>query len=144
MEFTGAISFDGMCTPLLLARTNNNETIVGIVSSFMAIECCIVASVLLSMVKQPHKKLPVMYFGSYHTFAWNYIVWNGKKSRVVVYRGIYWMFWKPNISYISDNYYKREKLIQRCKEGRVFSLQGMITEALTPLGFLTGGMLADV
>ena len=64
LEFTGAISFDGMCTPLLLARTNNNETIVGIVSSFMAIGC-IVASVLLSILKQPHKKLPVMYFGSY-------------------------------------------------------------------------------
>lgn len=54
LEFTGAISFDGMCTPLLLARTNNNETIVGIVSSFMAIGC-IVASVLLSILKQPHK-----------------------------------------------------------------------------------------
>ena len=28
-------------------------------------------------------------------------------------------------------------------QGRVFSLQGMITQALTPLGFLMGGMLAD-
>ena len=28
-------------------------------------------------------------------------------------------------------------------QGRVFSLQGMITQALTPLGFLGGGMLAD-
>ena len=57
LEFIGAISFDGMFTPLLLARTNNNETIVGIVSSFMALGC-IVASVLLSVIKQPQKKLP--------------------------------------------------------------------------------------
>ena len=64
LEFIGAISFDGMFTPLLLARTNNNETIVGIVSSFMAIGC-IVASVILSMMEQPKKKLPIMYFGSY-------------------------------------------------------------------------------
>ena len=28
-------------------------------------------------------------------------------------------------------------------QGRVFSLQGMITQALTPLGFLMGGILAD-
>ena len=28
-------------------------------------------------------------------------------------------------------------------QGRVFSLQGMISQALTPLGFLGGGMLAD-
>lgn len=74
-------------------------------------------------------------------FAWNYIVWNGKKSRVVVYRGIYWMFWKPNISYISDIII-REK-VDTTMQGRVFSLQGMITQALTPLGFLMGGMLAD-
>ena len=28
-------------------------------------------------------------------------------------------------------------------QGRVYSLQGMITQALTPLGFLMGGLLAD-
>ena len=28
-------------------------------------------------------------------------------------------------------------------QGRVFSLQGLITQALTPLGFLGGGIMAD-
>lgn len=36
----------------------------------------------------------------------------------------------------------REK-VDTTMQGRVFSLQGMITQALTPLGFLMGGMLAD-
>ena len=33
LEFLGAISFDSMYSPLLLARTGNNESVVGIVSS---------------------------------------------------------------------------------------------------------------
>ena len=36
----------------------------------------------------------------------------------------------------------REK-IDTSMQGRVFSLQGMVTQALTPLGFLMGGRLAD-
>lgn len=83
LEFIGAISFDGMFTPLLLARTNNNETIVGIVSSFMALGC-IVASVLLSVIKQPQKKITINVFWQLYVFDWNYIVWNGKKSCMVV------------------------------------------------------------
>lgn len=34
----------------------------------------------------------------------------------------------------------REK-VDPSMQGRVFSLQGMITQALTPLGFLMGGIL---
>lgn len=36
----------------------------------------------------------------------------------------------------------REK-VDTSMQGRVYSLQGMITQALTPLGVLMGGMLAD-
>ena len=36
----------------------------------------------------------------------------------------------------------REK-VAPSMQGRIFSLQGMITQALTPLGFLMGGILAD-
>ena len=140
LEFIGAISFDGMFTPLLLARTNNNETIVGIVSSFMAIGC-IVASVLLSILKQPHKKLPVMYFGSYLCLLGITLFGMGRN-----------LVWWCSVVFIgcfgSPIYHTYQTIIIREKvdtsmQGRVFSLQGMITQALTPLGFLGGGMLAD-
>lgn len=140
LEFTGAISFDGMCTPLLLARTNNNETIVGIVSSFMAIGC-IVASVLLSILKQPHKKLPVMYFGSYLCLLGITLFGMGRNLVwwcIVVFIGC---FGSP-IYHTYQTIIIREK-VDTTMQGRVFSLQGMITQALTPLGFLMGGMLAD-
>lgn len=50
LEFMGAISFDSMYAPLLLARTGNNELVVGIVSAFMA-GGCIAASIVISIIK---------------------------------------------------------------------------------------------
>lgn len=140
LEFIGAISFDGMFTPLLLARTNNNETIVGIVSSFMAIGC-IVASVILSMMEQPKKKLPIMYFGSYMCLIGITLFGMGRNLVwwcIVVFIGC---FGSP-IYHTYQTIIIREK-VDASMQGRVFSLQGMITQALTPLGFLGGGMLAD-
>ncbi len=140
LEFIGAISFDGMFTPLLLARTNNNETIVGIVSSFMAIGC-IVASVILSMMEQPKKKLPIMYFGSYMCLTGITLFGMGRSLVwwcIVVFIGC---FGSP-IYHTYQTIIIREK-VDASMQGRVFSLQGMITQALTPLGFLGGGMLAD-
>ena len=140
LEFIGAISFDGMFTPLLLARTNNNETIVGIVSSFMALGC-IVASVLLSVIKQPQKKLPLMYFGSYMCLIGITLFGMGRNLVwwcIVVFIGC---FGSP-IYHTYQTIIIREK-VDTTMQGRVFSLQGMITQALTPLGFLMGGMLAD-
>ena len=140
LEFIGAISFDGMFTPLLLARTNNNETIVGIVSSFMAIGC-IVASVILSMMEQPKKKLSIMYFGSYMCLIGITLFGMGRSLVwwcIVVFIGC---FGSP-IYHTYQTIIIREK-VDASMQGRVFSLQGMITQALTPLGFLGGGMLAD-
>lgn len=140
LEFIGAISFDGMFTPLLLARTNNNETIVGIVSSFMAIGC-IVASVILSMMEQPKKKLPIMYFGSYMCLIGITLFGMGRSLVwwcIVVFIGC---FGSP-IYHTYQTIIIREK-VDASMQGRIFSLQGMITQALTPLGFLGGGMLAD-
>ncbi len=140
LELIGAISFDGMFTPLLLARTNNNETIVGIVSSFMAISC-IVASGILSIIEQPKKKLPIMYFGSYMCLIGITLFGMGRSLVwwcIVVFIGC---FGSP-IYHTYQTIIIREK-VDASMQGRVFSLQGMITQALTPLGFLGGGMLAD-
>ena len=140
LEFMGAISFDGMFTPLLLARTNNNETIVGIVSSFMALGC-IAASVMLSIIKRPQKKLPLMYFGSYLCLIGITLFGMGRNLAwwcIVVFIGC---FGSP-IYHTYQTTIIREK-VNTSMQGRVFSLQGMISQALTPLGFLGGGMLAD-
>lgn len=86
LEFTGAISFDSMYAPLLLARTGNNEAVVGIVVFFG----CFGAPI----------------YQTYQTVI--------LRERVPVFM-----------------------------QGRVFSLQGMITSSLSPLGCFIGAILAD-
>lgn len=63
LELMGAISFDSMYSPLILARTGNNEMAVGIISAFMAAGC-LAASIMLTVMKQPRRKLFMMYAGS--------------------------------------------------------------------------------
>lgn len=50
LEFMGAVSFDNMYSPLILARTGNNEMTVGIISAFMAAGC-LVASIKRSQYR---------------------------------------------------------------------------------------------
>lgn len=140
LEFVGAISFDGMFSPLLLARTDNSETVVGIVSAFMAAGC-MAASILLSIIKSPKKKLPVMFLGSYMCLIGITLFGMGRRLIwwcVVVFAGC---FGAP-VYQTYQTVIIREK-VDVSMQGRVFSLQGMITGMLTPLGYFMGAVLAD-
>lgn len=64
LNFLGAISFDSMMSPLLLARTNNNTLIVGSVSSSAAAGG-IIASVIITFTKTKKKKKPLCLAGFY-------------------------------------------------------------------------------
>ena len=64
LNFLGAISFDSMMSPLLLARTNNNTLIVGSVSSSAAAGG-IIASVIITFTKTKKKKTPLCLAGFY-------------------------------------------------------------------------------
>ena len=140
LEFVGAISFDSMYSPLLLARTNHNEMTVGIVSAFMAVGS-VAASLLIAFLKQPKKKIPVMYIGSFmclfgitlsgmgrNIYQWCFIVFMG-------------CFGAP-IYQTYQTVMIREK-VSVDMQGRIFSLQGMITQMLAPVGFLSGAIRVD-
>lgn len=140
LELTGAVSFDSMYSPLLLARTDNNEMVVGIVSAFMAAGC-MAAGILLSVIKQPKRKVPIMYIGSFLCLAGIMLFGMG--------RNIYW--WCTVVfcgCFGSPIYSTYQTVILREKvsidmQGRIFSMQGMITQMLTPIGYLLGALLAD-
>lgn len=140
LEFIGAISFDSMYSPLLLARTNNNETIVGIVSA-VAAGGSLLASIFMSVFKQPRRKLFVMFLGSVMCLSGITLFGMG--------RGIWW--WCIVVfmgCFGSPVYQTYQTVILRenvpvSMQGRVFSLQGMITQSLTPVGCFVGALLAD-
>lgn len=64
LEFMEAISFDSMYSPLILARTGNDEMAVGTIAAFMAAGC-LAASIMLTVMKQPQRKLSMMYVVSF-------------------------------------------------------------------------------
>lgn len=140
LEFMGAISFDSMYTPLLLARTGNNEPVVGIVSAIAAAGS-LLASLTMSVAKQPKKKLPMMFAGSIMCLfgimlfgiGRNLIWWS-----IVVFFGC---FGAP-IYQTYQTVILRER-VPVFMQGRIFSLQGMITSSLSPLGCFIGAVLAD-
>lgn len=98
LNFLGAISFDSMMSPLLLARTNNNTLIVGSVSSSAAAGG-IIASVIITFTKTKKKKNHYVWRDFISIFR-NYVVWHCQKSCIVVHSCIYWLFWNAILFYI--------------------------------------------
>lgn len=140
LEFMGAISFDSMYVPLLLARTGNNEVVVGIVSAIAAAGS-LLASLIMSVTKQSKKKLLTMFIGSIiclfgimlFGIGRNLIWWS-----IVVFFGC---FGAP-IYQTYQTVILRER-VPVFMQARIFSLQGMITSSLSPLGCFIGAVLAD-
>lgn len=140
LEFMGAISFDSMYTPLLLARTGNNETVVGIVSAIAAAGS-LLSSFIVSVTKQPKKKLSIMFAGSIMCLCGIMLFGIGRNLiwwSIVVFLGC---FGTP-IYQTYQTTILREK-VPVFMQGRIFSLQGMITSSLSPLGCFIGAVLAD-
>lgn len=140
LEFAGAISFDSMYSPLLLARTGNDEMAVGIVSAFGAAGCML-ASFLLTTMKPPKKKLPPMYAGCIMCLSGILLFGMGRN-----------LPWWCSVAFCgcfgSPVYQTFQTVLLRERvpidmQGRVFSLQGMVTGMLRPVGYLLGALLAD-
>ena len=140
LEFMGAISFDSMYSPLILARTGNDEMAVGTIAAFMAAGC-LAASIMLTVMKQPQRKLSMMYVGSFMCLVGITLFGMGRNIEqwcVVVFFGC---FGAPIYS-TYQTVILREK-VPTSMQGRMFSLQGMITGMLAPVGYLSGALLAD-
>lgn len=140
LEFMGAISFDSMYSPLILARTGNNEMAVGIISAFMAAGC-LAASMMLTVMKPPKRKLSIMYVGSFMCLTGIVLFGMGRN----VYQWCAIVFFGCFGAPIYSTYQTvilREK-VSTSLQGRIFALQGMITGMLSPVGYLTGALLAD-
>lgn len=140
LEFMGAISFDSMYSPLLLARTGGSEAVVGVVSAFAATGS-LLASFMLSVTSLPRDKMPLMFTGSIMCLTGIALFGMGRNTAwwcAVVLLGC---FGAP-VYQTCQTVILRET-VPVSMQGRIFSLQGMITQSLAPLGYLVGAVLAD-
>ncbi|MDO4332323.1 MAG: MFS transporter [Eubacteriales bacterium] len=140
LELTGAISFDSMYSPLLLARTGNSEMTVGMVSAFMAAGC-VASSLLLMRKTSPKKKIPVMFFGSFLCLFGITFFGMGRNIWQWCAVAFFGCFGSPIYSTLQTAVLREKVPLQM--QGRMFSIQGMITQMLAPVGYLLGAFLAD-
>lgn len=140
LECVGAVSFDSMYSPLLLARTSQNEMTVGLVSFFIA-SGCLTASILLSTVKPPKKKLPLMFAGSFLCLTG--ITLFGVGQHIIWWCAVAFFGCLGSPVYQTMQTVLLRERVPFTMQGRIFALRGMLTQMLTPIGYLTGAILAD-
>lgn len=140
LNFLGALSFDGLYTALLLARTNGNDWVTGTVSSCMAAGF-FAASLLLTVRSLPRRKLPLMYAGSYLCLLGIALFGTGRSTLAWCLFSFAGCFGAPIYS-TCQTVLLRETADPHL-HGRLFSLLTMASGILTPIGFLLGGFLSD-
>ncbi len=140
LNFIGAISFDSMMGPLILARTNNDALKVGFVTSTMAVSG-VLAGLVITFSKQSKNKIAVMFRGILVAFA-------GIMSFGLVRNVYLWCLVVLIGCFGMPFYFSYESAILRERiavdmQGKLFALRNMLTEMLTPVGYFLGALLAD-
>lgn len=140
LNFLGAISFDSMMSPLVLSRTDNNAMYVGAVSASMAISGAL-AGIIITISKQSKNKIAVMFRGILVAFI-------GITSFGLVRNVYLWCAVVLFGCFGMPFYFAYESAILRERvpvevQGKLFALRGMIGNALTPIGYFLGAILAD-
>lgn len=140
LNFFAALSFDGMMSPLVLARSGNDAVALGWVSA--AVSASSMAGGLLVSVLRPAKRpLRAMFAGIWAAFA--------GIGCFGLARGL--TGWIPAVlvgCFGMPFYFAYETAIIRrivpvALQGRVFALKETLVKALTLLGFWLGALLAD-
>lgn len=129
-----------VATPMILARTNKNVTLLGIVQSAMGIGG-VAGSVLLSIWGGPkrriHGVLTGMGLGMFGTILMAF----GRDQYVWSAAGFIGMFFLPIIN--GSNQAIWQSKVPPDVQGRVFATRAMIAQISAPVAMLLAGPLAD-
>lgn len=127
--------------PMILSRNGNNKVELGMVSSMIGV-AGIVGSILVTLMKQPKKRVPVII----NTMIFSFLICNsmlgfGRKYYVwmiAVFAGNCLIpFLIANVEYIM----RTEIPIEM--QGRVFSARNTLQYFSIPVGYIVGGVLTD-
>lgn len=140
VNFIAAIYNSGF-TPMILSRNGHNKFELGLVSGMIGIGG-ICGSILVTIVKEPKKRVPVII----NTMLFSFLVCNGLLG---VGRNFYvWMFavfaGNSTVPFLMANveYIMRTKIPLEM-QGRVFSARNTLQYFSIPVGYIFGGALTD-
>lgn len=139
-NFIGSMSFNCLLSPMILAKTGNNEISLGIVSSFMAFGG-LCSGFAISILKPAKNRIRVMFASVASAFLISIALFGAGNN-------IIWWCITSLGSFGIPIYFAYEGAILRenvpiTMQGKIFSIRGILMQALMPIGYLLGGILAD-
>lgn len=140
INFLAKLGNDGMISPFILGRTGNNQQILGMVQSAVALGL-LVGSLVVTLMKPARNKTRVIFVTCAFVFSGNVVqslttlplVWG------IAAFGSYMMAVVMNANLTTV---MREKVPPKM-QGRVFSAKDTLQNCTIPLGLFLGGVLAD-
>ena len=140
INFLAKIGGDGMISPFVLSRTNNNQKALGMVQTAVALGI-LAGSILITLTKPAKNKTKVIFVGCAITCFGNVV-------QSLTCTPLIWSI-TGFISYMSaaifnanlDTVMRTHVPIEM--QGRVFSTKDTLQNCTIPLGLFLGGVLAD-
>ena len=140
VNFLAKMSNDGLLSPFVLARTRDNQQVLGVVQSFVALGV-MAGSLIVTWVKPLKNRLKLISISTALVFLGN--IFQGLSQHPVVWCatafGAYAMAAIMNAHMTA---FMREQVPLEM-QGRVFSAESTLKNCAVPLGLFLGGALAD-
>ncbi len=140
VNFFAKLGNDGMISPFVLARTDGNQRILGIVQSASALGL-LTGSIFMTIMKPAKKKGRIVFITTAIVFSAN-VFESLTLSPVIWSIAQFAAYTIAVIMNVNMTTIMREKVPVRM-QGRVFSAQDTLKNCTIPLGLFLGGILAD-
>lgn len=141
MNFLSRLSYENILSPMILARSNDNELILGVVTSVIGAGG-IVGGILVSTLKMPKNKVKMLFYSAAFSFAFGDLLMAfGQNIYVWSIAGIAASLPIPfTMAAQSVLIYTN---VREDMQGRVFAVKNAMKFAVIPMGILLGGALSE-
>jgi DHA3 family macrolide efflux protein-like MFS transporter len=141
VNLMASLAGNGIMPAMILARTNQNQIALGMVSSAIGIGA-LVGSVLVTLVKPAKSRTKVIFLACAISFLLCDVLWGvGRNVTVWVFAALAGNLPMP---FISANLITIMRTnVPVAMQGRVFSTRDTLQFATIPIGLFLGGVLAD-
>lgn len=141
LNFFSRLTYENILSPMILARSGNNENVLGLISGILGIGG-IIGGLIVSIKKSANHNRKLIYFSAAFSFLFGDILMGlGQSSIVWCFAAIAASLPIPFIhagqSVILYN------IVPKDMQGRIFAVRNAVQYCTIPIGILLGGFLAD-
>lgn len=140
VNFLAKLSNDGMLSPFVLARTGNDQRVLGMVQSAVAVGL-LAGSLAMTLAKPAKKKTRVIFIATAFVFTGN-IVQSLTLRPWLWCAAAFYSYALAAVMNVNLTTVMREHVPIEL-QGRVFSAKDTLQNGTIPLGLFLGGVLAD-